>query len=62
MRSLWQDIEAVEDTLSQLQKVSDELAANTGHRSLRAACALSTSEGFLLVEGASEDSRTSEKI
>jgi hypothetical protein len=62
MRSLWQDIEAVEDTLSQLQKVSDELAANTGHRSLRAARALSTSEGFLLVEGASEDSRTSEKI
>jgi hypothetical protein len=62
MRSLWQDIEAVEDTLSQLQKVSDELAPNTGHRSFRAARALSTGEGFLLVEGASEDSSTSEKI
>ena len=44
MRSLWQDIVAVEDTLSQLQKVGDELAANSGHRSLNSA------HGFSLPE------------
>ena len=30
---MWQDIAAVEDTLSSLQKVGDELAANFGDRS-----------------------------
>jgi hypothetical protein len=32
MRSLRQDIEAVANTLSELQKVGDELAANPGYR------------------------------
>jgi len=59
MRSLWQDIAAVEVTLSQLQKVGDELAANTGHRSFSIARALSPREASIArVEGASEDSRT----
>jgi len=33
MRSLWKNIGTVEDTLPQLQKVGDELAANSGYRS-----------------------------
>ncbi len=32
MRSLWQDIAALENTLPELQKVGDELAATAGHR------------------------------
>jgi DNA-directed RNA polymerase omega subunit len=63
MRSLWQDIGAVEGTLPYMQKVGDELAANSGHRSFSIARAFSTPEGSrALVEGASEDSRTSGKF
>ena len=43
MRSLWQDIAAVEDALSQLQKVGDELAAAAGYRSF------STARAFFLL-------------
>jgi hypothetical protein len=41
MRSLWQDITALENTLPQLQKVGDELAATAGHRSHSIARAIS---------------------
>jgi hypothetical protein len=60
MRSLWQDIAAVEVTLSQLQKVGDELAATVGRRSFSTARACSTRREVSIarVEGASEDSRT----
>lgn len=55
MRSLWHDIAAVEVPLSQLQKVGDELAANTGHRGFSAARDFSTPEvSIARVEGASE--------
>jgi hypothetical protein len=37
----------VEDTLSQLQKVGDELAATTGHRCCNAAGAFSAGEIYL---------------
>jgi hypothetical protein len=40
MRSLWKDTGTVEDTLPQLQKVGDELAANSGH------CSLNSAHGF----------------
>ena len=47
MRSLWQDIVAVEATLSQLQKVGDELAATTGPRSFSVTSAFSAREVYL---------------
>jgi len=40
LRSLRPDIGIVEDTLSELQKVGDELAANPGHRGFGIAGAL----------------------
>ena len=40
MRSLWQDIGAVEDSMPQLQKVGAELAATSGRRGHRIAYAL----------------------
>jgi len=42
MRSLRTDIGIVENTLSKLQKVGDELAADFGNRTSRAARNLST--------------------
>lgn len=47
MRSLWQDIVAVEATLSQLQKVGNELAATTGSRGFSVASAFSAREVYL---------------
>lgn len=47
MRSLWQDIVAVEATLSQLQKVGDELATTTGPRDFSVASAFSAREVYL---------------
>jgi hypothetical protein len=47
MRSLWQDIEVVESTLSRLQRVGDELAAAIGPRSCGIACALSRRKSFI---------------
>lgn len=47
MRSLWQDIAVVEDTLFQLQKVGDELAATAGHRCFSAAGAFPAGEIYL---------------
>jgi hypothetical protein len=44
VRSLWQDIAAMEDPLPKLQKVGDELAANSGHRGCSIARALFTRE------------------
>jgi len=59
MRSLWQDIAAVETTLPYMQKVGDELAATIGHRSFSPARAFSAFEvSIAQVEGASEVSET----
>jgi hypothetical protein len=44
VRSLWPNTGALENTLSKLQKVCDELVTNSGHRSGGPARALSAHE------------------
>jgi hypothetical protein len=47
MRSLRQDIALLASKLSKLQKVGDELAANSGHRNFGVARALSSHEAVI---------------
>jgi hypothetical protein len=47
MRSLWQDFSAVASALPHLQKVGDELAANSGHRSGTTAYTFSPHEVYM---------------